>query len=370
MRRVIIAQRRLTHYRVALFAALRGALLTREIELQLLVGTGTPSEKLKRDAGSLDWATVVPTYYLAGGRLCWQSLSPHLSGAALVVLTQENRLLHNHLLMLAPRRFRLAFWGHGANMQTNAPEGFKEKFKRWTTTRVDWWYAYTQVSADLVAAAGFDRSRITVLDNAVDTTDLRRALDSVAPHETAALRAELGFDGGPVGIFLGSLYRDKRLDLLFAAADAIRTQVNGFKLVLIGDGPEREAVQAWCAERPWARWAGARFGRQKALYLTLGDLMLSPGAVGLGVLDSFTCGIPIITRVGAKHGPEIAYLEHGRNSFLTGSDCTSFAGQCATLMCSPALLASLRRGCSASARRYTLENMVARFADGIEAALR
>ena len=65
------------------------------------------------------------------------------------MMRAENKLIQNHLLLLGPRRFRLAFWGHGANLQSDNPHGLKERFKRWTTNRVDWWFAYTQMSADL-----------------------------------------------------------------------------------------------------------------------------------------------------------------------------------------------------------------------------
>lgn len=63
---VCIIQRRLTHYRVPLFVALRTALSERGIHLRLLVGRGMPDEETKNDAGELTWAEPIPT--LSGGR--------------------------------------------------------------------------------------------------------------------------------------------------------------------------------------------------------------------------------------------------------------------------------------------------------------
>ena len=219
---VIISQRRLTRYRITLFELLRTDLASRGIRLELLVGQGTSIEEQKRDAGVLDWAIQVPTFYFGGDRVCWQPIHRHVGGADLVVLTQENALFANHLLMLRPRNFKLAFWGHGANLQSDRPNGFKERFKRWTTNRVDWWFAYTALSENLVKAAGFPANRITVLNNSVDTSELRCQKYSVSAEETFALRRSLGFGNGPVGVFVGSLYAGKRLDFLFAAAEAIQ----------------------------------------------------------------------------------------------------------------------------------------------------
>ncbi len=369
MTKVCIVQRRLTHYRVPLFAVLRQALAERGIQLELLVGRGTPDEEKKHDAGALPWARSIPTHYLAGGRLCWQSARRHLSGADLVIITQENKLLQNHLLMLMPRRFKLAFWGHGANLQSDHPHGLKERFKRWTTNRVDWWFAYTQMSTDLVKKAGFPGDRITVLNNAVDTSELHRQWQSVTLEETRALRESLGFGVGPVGVFVGSLYIDKRLDFLFAAAETIRREVPDFHLLIVGEGPERDRVQAWCAQHPWARWVGARFGREKAAYVSVAQLMLNPGLVGLGILDAFVCGVPMLTTDCGIHSPEIAYLEHGSNGVMTADDVDAYADASINLLRNAETLDALRAGCAASAAEYTVENMARNFAEGVSRCL-
>ncbi|MEW6591026.1 MAG: glycosyltransferase family 4 protein, partial [Pseudomonadota bacterium] len=298
-----------------------------------------------------------------------QPVGRYVAGADLVIVTQENKLLQNHLLMALPRRFKLAFWGHGANLQSGRPDGFKERFKRWTTNRVDWWFAYTQMSEGLVRAAGFPGDRITLLNNAVDTSELRRLRQSVTAEEVRALRTALGLSAGPVGVFVGSLYADKRLDFLFEAASAIRVQVPDFHLLIVGEGPERAKVEAWCAVHPWARWVGAKFGRDKVAHLAVAQIMMNPGLVGLGILDSFVCGVPMLTTDCGIHSPEIAYLENGVNGLMTSNDPQSYEGACVRLLQDPAELNRLRAGCEASASEYTVENMAQRFADGIERCL-
>lgn len=369
MKRVIIAQRRITHYRVTLFSALKSELAARDIRLEVLVGRGTQAEEDKRDAGDLPWAISVPTRYWLNRRLYWQSLRQHFEAADLGIVTQENKALHNHLLMLAPRHFRLAFWGHGANLQSDNPHGFKEQFKRWMAKQVDWWFAYTEMSADLVRRAGFPNERITVLNNSVDTSELQRERQSVTPQETRVLLERLGFSHGPVGVYVGSLYAAKRLDLLFAAAVAIRREIPDFQLLLVGDGPERDKVQAWCGANPWAHWVGAKFGREKIVCISTAQVMLNPGALGLGVMDAFACQAPMITTDCGRHGPEIAYLEHGKNGVMTPNDLAAYTSGCVQLLRDPVALERLRAGCAMSAREYTLENMVTRFANGIEHAL-
>lgn len=366
---VCIVQRRLTHYRVPLFEALRDELAGRDIRLRVLAGQGTPAEAMKKDAGELAWAEPLATRYLAGGRLCWQPMHRHIRDADLVIVTQENKLLLNHLLLVAPRRFRLAFWGHGANLQSGRPDGAKERFKRWTTRRVDWWFAYTRLSADLVQAAGFPADRTTVLNNAIDTAQMQQQRRSITPAELQALRDGLGFGAGPVGVFVGSLYADRQLDFLFSAAAAVRAEVPDFQLLVVGDGPDRARVQAACAAQPWARWVGVKTGREKVLHVALAQVMLNPGLVGLGILDAFACDTPLLTTESTAHGPEIAYLDQGVNGVMTARDVGAYANACVRLLRDPAALDALRAGCAASANEYTLQNMARRFAQGIERSL-
>jgi L-malate glycosyltransferase len=359
----------MTHYRLPLFERLRADLLQRGVSLEVLVGKGTEDEERKSDAGVLPWAQPLTTLYVAGGRLCLQPLWNHLHGADLVVVTQENKLLYNHWLTFGPRRFKLAFWGHGANLQSDHPNGYKERFKRWTTNKVDWWFAYTQISADLVRCAGFPKERITVLNNAVDTSELQRQRESVTHEEMQTLRKSLGFGQGRTGVFVGSLYAEKRLDFLFQAAESIRHQVPDFQLLLLGDGPERDKVQAWCEGRPWVRWVGAKFGRDKVACVLISNIMLNPGLVGLGILDSFVCGVPLITTDCGIHSPEIAYLDHGKNGLQTPDSKDAYVQAVVDLLRDEQALVNLQEGCFSSSRQYTVENMVKHFSEGIEQAL-
>ncbi|MCA9468886.1 MAG: glycosyltransferase family 4 protein [Nitrospira sp.] len=366
---VTIVQRRLTHYRVPFFEALRHGLKERGIRLRVLYGTTNSIEAEKNDSGHLEWGEVVQTHYFLGGRICWQDFGPLTYASDLVIITQENKLVSNHWHLVAPRQYRLAFWGHGANFQAQDSQSLRERFKRWTTNRVDWWFAYTDLSADLVAARGFPRNRISTVDNAVDTAQMRKWAQEISEEETRALRQGLGIEDALIGVFVGSLYADKRLDFLFAAAQAIRIEIPGFCLLIIGDGPERQKVQAWCQKHSWVHWVGARFDREKVAYLSMAQVMVNPSLVGLGILDSFVTGVPMATTNERGHGPEIVYLCHGVNGIMTTNEVRAYSAAVVALLRDEGARAQLRAGCHESGDRYTLENMVQRFAEGIATCL-
>lgn len=368
-KRVTIVQRRLTHYRVPLFELLRVQLATFGVHLDLLVGKGRPDEESKQDSADLPWAEHLPTRYMFGGRLCWLPIRTRLKGVDLVIVTHENAQLANHLLLLAPRKFRFAYWGHGANLQSGKPTGAKEQFKRWTAKRADWWFGYTRLSADLVEKTGFPTDRITTLNNAVDTSALKRDMESISGEEMATQRRLLGLAKGPVGIFVGSLYPEKRLEFLMDAADALRRVIPTFQLLIVGDGPLRVVIDGFCNSRPWCLAVGAKRGREKALCLALADIMLNPGLVGLGILDAFVSGVPLVTTDCGLHSPEIAYLSQGANGVMTANTLTAYVAELQRMLVDEPYRAELAAGCRVAAQRYTLEEMALNFTNGIQCAL-
>lgn len=373
--RVVICQHRLLHYRQVFFDRLRTAAAERGIDLRLVVGQQSATEALKQDVGHLPWADLMHNRIVRvrGVDLLWQPFPRALRDADLVVLIQENRVLSNYpwLLRLGVRRGqKVAYWGHGRNLQSAAPQGLRERWKRWFVNRVDWWFAYTEATRDILRADGFPSERITVLDNAIDNEQFARDLAAVTEEELAACRLRLeASPDAPVGIYCGSLYPDKRLDLMLAAADLVHAQVPQFRVVVLGDGPSRQAVVDAAASRPWLKWVGVQRGRDKARWFRAAQVYLSPGAVGLHVLDAFCAGVPMVTTEGARHGPEVSYLVSGQNGYIVAADARTFADVVLRLIGDGAELARIRSAAACDAQRYTLANMVQRFVEGIEGCL-
>jgi glycosyltransferase involved in cell wall biosynthesis len=235
--------------------------------------------------------------------------------------------------------------------------------------RVDWWFAYTDMSRQALARVGFPAGRVTVVNNAVDTANLRRLHSQVSVDDVARLRREHGLVGRHVGVFVGSLYAEKRIGFLLAAVREVRERVADFELLVVGAGPDQAMVQAFAREHPWCHYLGPRSGREKVTILAAAQVMLNPGLVGLGILDSFVCALPMVTTDCGLHSPEITYLESGVNGLMTPDDVTAYADAIVRLLSDGALAERMRTGCARSAPKYTVENMAERFLGGIEACL-
>ncbi|MFM7534098.1 MAG: glycosyltransferase family 4 protein [Rubrivivax sp.] len=367
--RVVFVERRLPHYRVPLFSELREELDRRGFDMVLAVGDPTPEEALKRDGGTLDWAHHAPCRYYLGGRACWQDVRHLLQEADFLVVSQENKLLFNWLVLLWPGRFpRLGLWGHGRDFMARGAFGLAmQQLKAWSSCRADWWFAYTDMAAQVVSGFGFPQERITVVNNAGDTSALRQQVAALHGQGRAALRQALGLSPGPMGLFVGSLYAAKRLDLLLEASRLVRARHPDYQLVIAGAGPGQDELAARVQGLPWVRLVGVVKDASKARWMAAADLLLLPAAVGLAIVDGFAAGLPAVVSQGPEHGPEVAYLEDGVNGILTPRSADAYAQGMLRLLDDPSLASRLSRQARAPAEQLSQQAAVQRFCQGIAA---
>jgi L-malate glycosyltransferase len=372
--RVAIVQRAVRRYRRGFFDGLRDELARDGTRLALFHSNLAPEDDPRPDALEIPWAVHLPRRNLALGSrgLLWQPYHPALRTADLVVVEQAADLPLNYRLLLRQRLGgpRVAMYGHGRNFGDD-PSRLAEAVKRRTSREAHWWFAYTERSAEVVAELGYPADRITVVNNAIDTEELTADLRWARAGAARALRDEFALGDGPVGLFLGTLRGDKRLDLLVAACERVVAQRPDFHLLVVGGGPSQDELAQQAETLPWLHVLGPRFGRDRATALAAADVTLIPGAVGLGVIDSIVAGSPLITSADSAHGPEIAYLRDGDNGRLVagGGDPHRYAAAVLEVLGDPSLHRRLVAGCVHDAGRCTIAAMVEHFAEGVRAAL-
>lgn len=342
------------------------------MDLQVVYGSPSRSDGVRGDNVDLDFPLgVCVGSYRIFGRLLFLSTFRSWLTSDLIVVEHANKHVLNYLFsfLSALGLKRVAYWGHGFDRQAN-PDSNGERLKRLSLHWAGWWFTYTNGCARYVEEQGFRKERITVVENAVDVEGLKRDLESVSGEEKSKALSDLGWTGRVrVAAYCGSLYESKRIDLLLESSKVIHDAVPEFRLLVIGGGEGRDYVSEFAKENSWVQYVGPKFGRDKAVFLSLAEIFLNPGVVGLGILDAFCAGLPFITCDVPGHGPEVDYLESGVNGILCRSDPEAVASSVISLVESPVLLSALRCGALESARLYSIDTMVENFASGIKGAL-
>jgi sugar transferase (PEP-CTERM/EpsH1 system associated) len=228
---------------------------------------------------------------------------------------------------------------------------WRYRINRWTIGLVDRVIAVSANVRDFYAAhVGLTADKLVVIYNGVQVPEL-----SISLREA---RAELGLpDDGPIIGAISRLDPVKGVDFLIRAL----AQVNGATLVVVGDGPERAALEALAGDLGVAdriHWAGHR--RDVPYLLPAFDLLVQPSLhEGLPntVLEAMACGLPVVaTAVGGT--PEV--IVDGLTGLLVPPrDADALAQAMVTLLSNADLRRTMgRAGRERVAQRFTAERMV------------
>jgi glycosyltransferase involved in cell wall biosynthesis len=373
--KVAVVYRSLPQYRRRFYELLRERLDELGIEFILIYGQPGRNDAAKLDTVELPWAYKIQNKVIRCGaqEVYWQSCLGLLKNVDLVIVEQASKLLVNYVLfvyhLLGIKK--LAFWGHGKNFQERGVSSIGEAVKRFMSRRVHWWFAYNNLSARVIKALGYPEDRITDVQNALDTQGLIKARSQVSAERLDAIREEIGVEGNNICIYAGSMYAEKRLDLLLEACVLVRKEVPDFEMIFMGAGPDERMIKEAAEKYEWIHYVGTKFDEEKVPYFVLSKLLLMPSAVGLAVLDAFALEVPLVTTNRPFHGPEIEYLVDGINgvSVQDPDDSAAYAAAVTRLLTDDALRKRLVVGCRESKDLYTIEEMVERFARGVLRAL-
>jgi N-acetyl-alpha-D-glucosaminyl L-malate synthase BshA len=157
------------------------------------------------------------------------------------------------------------------------------------------------------------RREIAVIPNFLDCAEYRR-------RDAASLRARLSPDGRPIVMHVSNFRPVKRLETVVRVFQRINA-THPSRLVLLGDGPEREHADALAVElgiAPLVTFAGEQHDLVE--WLSAADLFLLPSSqesFGMAALEAMACRVPVVaSRIGGL--PEV--IEDGRTGFLCGKD--------------------------------------------------
>jgi glycosyltransferase involved in cell wall biosynthesis len=375
MRTVSIVNQCVTDYRVPLWNGLRAALAEHDVRLRLLHGRAHHSFAQRNDTVKLDWSEELPMreLHVAGKELVYLEVGDVMAASDMVITNQEVRLLHNFRLLGQHflGRGRVALMGSGRDRTKLGRPSVAEGVKTWMSRRVHWWFAYNECTAREVAGYGFPANRITTFMNSTDTHSLRASASRTTTADLDALRQTLGIGLGPTAVYVGGIDRIKQIGYLIDSVRHVRAALPTFELLIIGAGADREALKAATAADSWIHWVPPQFGETKVRHMLLAQVCLMPAWVGLGIVDTFALGVPLITTDRFPHSVEIDYLRHGVNGWCcAGSpDPAGFGNGVAQVLHNESLLRTLREGALRAGDDLSVESAVSRFTEGVLRAL-
>ena len=266
---------------------------------------------------------------------------------------------------------KLAIWGHGKNFKKSKQNRFGEMLKKFLSRHAHWWFAYNDRSAAVVTSLRYPEKRITSVQNTIDIGQLIAESSKINKNQLHAIKRKYNIKGDNVCLYVGSIYKEKRLDYLISACIYLRKLIPNFEMVCIGTGPDVSKIEVAANHYSWLHHVGPKYGIENVPFFTMSNLLLMPGLVGLAIVDAFALETPLVTTEFSDHSPEIDYLRNNYNGLILPKSTTPecYAQKVANILSDKQLLDKLVEGCRFSAQKYTLNTMVDRFSTGIIEAL-
>lgn len=190
---------------------------------------------------------------------------------------------------------RVLFWGQGL---LAPPRGLNGIVRRALNALPHEHLLYGRRAKMLLMQLGWDPARLHVIHNSLDFERQSTVRAGIGEDRLRDVRVELfGDPAVPVVACPSRLIAMRRLDLLIEALALLAAKGRRANLLLVGDGPERAALERLAAERGVpAHFEGACYDEHRLAELIMAsNVVASPGRVGLTVIHALTYGVPVVS---------------------------------------------------------------------------
>lgn len=226
---------------------------------------------------------------------------------------------------------------------------------------------YGNYAKQLMISAGQDQRHITVIGNSLDFTYQTSVYEALQ-------RDVLPSRSRPLLVSVGRLTSRRKIGVLIEAVMLLRSRGMWLDVRVIGDGPERQRLEAMCCEKCVTdsfTFLGAVYDEACiARHLYEADLCVVPGVIGLGAIHAHTYGTPVITCGDpAVQAPEAEVIIPGKTgAFCEWDDPSSVANEIEVWLLSMGNREGVRVACRQSVRngwtpirqRQTIEGVLRR----------
>jgi glycosyltransferase involved in cell wall biosynthesis len=369
--RVTVIHPWLPQYRVAFFELLieKG----RESGLEIRVYAPSPERRLslRRDSVLPSWLHPVRKWELTfrGRGLIYKRLVIDVfrSKPDVVVLEHAVKNMETYLFFLLRKFFhyKIVIWGHGKTYSSRDSR-LGNRIKIIIAQRADHFFSYTEGGADYLRASNIPNDVITVLNNAFDTTALRRNIEKISETEVTEFATKNQLVEGKIGLFIGGLDQNKDIRLVLSTAKQLNEIDSEFKLVVIGDGTElKEVLNAQALG--FLVYLGRLQDTAKTLSLMAASFLMIPRGIGLVSIDALLSGAPILSIRENFHGPEHEYLVEGKSAHYV-DDESEYLDQCIRHLGRGSTLIERKNLNLQELEKLSTDNMVHKFIDGLNKA--
>jgi glycosyltransferase involved in cell wall biosynthesis len=321
--RVLFVQRYFRFYRANLFRRLAES---PDLELTMIHGTNPP---ITADVVGLNMGKpsdvpfeVIPARIKC---VCIGRQEFYWFSKALEVMRQQHfdvvisdfslKILSTRAMIQLQHEFKAAFlfWDIGLPLK---PNYLTMALRKYYYALSDGIILYNEREKARLMQQCIPAEKLFVAQNTIDIEDIDSAMQGVTSQAREKCISKLGQSVGSVLLHVGRLAYFKRLDILVEAIHRLRMKWPNIRLVLVGDGPERQHLSDQVRSlglNDNVLFTGAITDKSKlAEWFSISNIVVAPAQIGLLAPETHAYGRPLVISDDLSiSGPEAQILQPG-----------------------------------------------------------
>ena len=302
--------------------------------------------------GGLRWRLVTNHWF--GTKLLWQSdvCKLALSGEfdAIIYLGVVYHISTWVSCIIARLRgAKTLMWSHGFLRQETGLKGLvRSAFYRLPNRML----LYHHRAREIMIDRGFDPRKLHVIYNSLDVDMQKEIRTNITEKSMREIKENLfGCCSRPVLLWIGRLTAHKKLGMILSAVEILNKQGMEVCFLLIGDGPERSNLEIQVKEKglidQTVFYGACHDESEIGPLISLSDVCIAPGEVGLTAMHSLVYGTPVITHDNPDYQmPEYeAIVPNETGSFFRFGDVDDLAASVRKWLESGLPRQAIRRKC-------------------------
>ena len=195
--------------------------------------------------------------------------------------------------------------GHGMRRRSRIPRLYRQMMALLLRLAAGY-IAYSPAVRDYFAACRFPVRKVQVANNSIINPC------RLAPNQKTGSER--------VVLFLGRLRRNSRVESLLGAVQRLREEGHSMELHIVGEGEDRQRLQAIYGGLHWVHWYGEVYDPARVREISRACFAgCHPGPAGLSVVHMMSLSLPVLVRDGLpQHGPEVAMVRDWNNGIRYG----------------------------------------------------
>lgn len=314
MKRVLVIQRSLTHYRKLLLNYIQ---MQGEYEIDIV----SIAQKVSHDNNCYTFTAKeivrYKNYHIQYSKGMIDFIKNRYKDYDYIILEGATNIINNMSIcrFLKRNHFPYIVWDAGRRKNSKM-----SLLRRLMQTKLEYVWknaaaiiAYSTYAKKYFEEIGISKNKIFVCQNTLYVKAFDNQIEEIAPIEIDVIRKQYAPEKRKLVLYVGAVEQRKRIKDLIDAIKIINEKTSIANLVVVGGGEQLEELKEYVANRKDVYLLGPII-EGVIKYFMAADVFVLPSEGGLSLNQAMICGKPIIA--SSADGTELDLIEDGKNGFL------------------------------------------------------